>query len=347
MSNKAEKIEMEKIKHFRLDNINKKIVILYGNCHMQALYKLLNSSLSFNEKFVLYDIPYIQTIKNPAFFELPIFNECDVFIHQAIQINNRYGREFASENIIKKLKPSCKVIAIPNIYHLPKFYFPQYLEEPEYKWGIKNNKGTFTFRDRLIEDALRKGKSLRNIVDIYKDVNYEIDYIKTNYENFKEKILKREKDWDIKVSEFIDENITKSKLFFDPNHPRPIVIRYIAEQVLIKLGVVNNDLSKKDFLLDSFEMPICASVIAYFGLDSSMIDEKIRVNSNNKFTLCPLNLKFYVFQYFCMVWHDKTFPIKTRILSFICYCFATSYYYPIWFITKVLHRLTRIITKFL
>ncbi len=56
-----------------------------------------------------------------------------------------YGEEYSSKNIIKQLKPDCKIIAIPNVYQLPVCFFPQYYKKGE---EFRDKINTIFFRDR-------------------------------------------------------------------------------------------------------------------------------------------------------------------------------------------------------
>ena len=128
----------------------KKTVVVYGNCHTTVISDYLENCAEFKQEYILYRIKPIQTIDDTGYFDHPIFRYCDVFVHQSIQLKNRYGEEYASENIVKRLKPECRVISIPNVYGLPVCFFPQYIRDTEYK----NEVGiTVFFRDSLL-DAL-------------------------------------------------------------------------------------------------------------------------------------------------------------------------------------------------
>lgn len=125
----------------------KKTVVVYGNCHTSVIIEILNQCRLFNENFEICPIKPVHMIKDPTYFKMKIFSECDIFIHQAIRKNNRYGKEFASEEIIKNLKTGCKVISIPNVYHLPTCFFPQYYEGIELR--VNHGKVTVFFRDLI------------------------------------------------------------------------------------------------------------------------------------------------------------------------------------------------------
>ena len=187
-------------------------------------------------------------------------------------------------------------------------------------------KGTIFFRDRIIDENIKKGKTLKAIIDIYNDKNlFDKDYIKIEYEKFLDKIRMRKKEWDIKVSDFIIENIGKHQLFFDPNHPTNFFIKYVSDKVLKILGVNSDELiAKPKLTLDSYQMPICASIIDYFGLDYDLNNNEIR-NHGRKIYKCHINLKKYIIQYYCYIWQDSSFPIIQRVWSFLLHSLLGSF----------------------
>ena len=293
----------------------KKKAIIYGNCHTSVIKAYLESCGLFCEDYYFYDIPQIQNIKNPDYFTPSIFKDCDLFIHQSIRLENRYGPEFASENIIKLLKPDCKIVSIPNVYHLPICFFPQYYEEKE----LRINNKTFFFRDRIIDDGIRYGKTVKEIKEDYMSDNYyQSGEILRMYDTFLEKVRKREKDWDIKVSDYIEKETSQIQLFYDPNHPCNCFLKYVSLEILKilypnekshKLDIANTEI----FILDTYEMPICQSVASTFGFPKSTIYRKCGRKVLHK----NMNIDNYIKQYFSMCWIVNDFSFRIRVKSFL------------------------------
>lgn len=314
----------------------KKIVVFYGNCHMENLVEFFEGIEKFSEKYALYKIKAVCNIKDVSYFDLPVFCHCDVLIHQSIRKANRYGEEFASENIISKTKPGCRIIAVPNVYHLPMCFFPQYTEKQE----LKHRSGsTLFFRDQIIDDGLIHGKSVDNIIAIYrKEDLYSTSYLANAWNVFIGKVKKRETQWDIKVSNFLCENVGKTQLFYDPNHPTDKLIRYIAKELMHLLGVsvsesIIDNLTLKR--MDTYEMPICQSVISYFGFPYDTSKELRK--TGNKAYRQDMYLEQYICQYISELWQDRKIPIKVRVKSY-----AFHVYYKI---RRCLDCAKKIITK--
>jgi hypothetical protein len=80
-------------------------------------------------------------------------------------------------------------------------------------------------------------------------------------DEFFEKLMYREKEWDIKVSSFVSENIRERQLFYDPSHPTEILIEYIVRELFELLGLqFSESMLVGTTILDTYEMPIYASV---------------------------------------------------------------------------------------
>lgn len=297
-------------------NERKKVVIIYGNCHTTAVANYLVQSAEFTSEYAIFPLKAIQDIKNREYLNGKIFAVCDVFIHQSIRLNNRYGAEFASENMMRKLKKDCRIIAIPNVYHLPMCLFPQYSDKPEFR-GLKGD-GVF-FRDLLLDQLFSEGVSVKGALNKYL---CQTDGIAANIEEqfkcFIEKVQKREAEWDIKISPFILKYYKHELLFFDPNHPTPFVIRWMGKEVLRQLKItIKSDADIVDMRLDTYQMPICGAVIA--ALDLSYGNEELR-KTGRKLENKKMFLADYIKQYYSLEWQNKELPLRRRLQSFAMFC---------------------------
>ena len=254
--------------------INKKLVIIYGNCHTTVISAYLNGCREFNEEYVIYEIKPIHTITNSNYFNIPVFKYCDLFIHQSIQNKNRYGEEYCSERVIEKLNPNCRILSIPNVYHLPICFFPQYSSKSEFK---RRDGSAVFFRDKLLDAASEKGWSYRKTVHDYWDCkHFKKEELDDKLMKFLKKVEEREKEWDIKCLEFIKENYQKNQLFYDPNHPTNFFLKYISEEILKELEI-SFDRKEWDKInphsLTGYQMPILPEVKENFKMVFKENDE--------------------------------------------------------------------------
>lgn len=302
------------------DYLDKRIVILYGNCHTSVVAEVLGKYKQFTDEFVIYPIKPIYMVKDPMYFNQPIFSICDVFINQPIQINNRYGKDFASEEIIKKLKKDCVIISIPNVYRFPVCFFPQHSETLELKKHF--GKKTVFFRDKIIDENYISGQSISNIIKKYHDVDYVHKDLQLNeLDKLIEKIRKREEEWDVKAADFILKNYKEHQLFNDPNHPTDYFLKYIAKEVIrILIGNVNEqDIDNmRVSKLDPYEMPLCSATVNNYGLQYK---KKYIRETGQKVRNRPMDLEEYVLQYLSMEWSNPDVPLYYRIKSRIIWIF--------------------------
>lgn len=335
MVRKIDKIEDDKINYVK---DNRKSVVVYGNCHTTIISKMLESCHEFNERYYIIPTKRIQDIKDSKELYEDCYSQCDVFIHQSIRLNNRYGEEYASERIIARLKDGCRVISIPNVYHLPFCFFPQYSDSQELRW----NGVTYFFRDKIVDSHIDKPFKLSALVKSdYENPNlFDREDIIASFEAFINKVRKREQDWDIKVSDFILENYSNHQLFYDPNHPTNYFLRYIASE-LLKLLINNNNVAvnqlKVNNCLDTIEMPICKAVVETLQLNwKNDIIRKSMPHTNR--LQCKMNLNNYVYQYISCFWIVKDCPRGIKKLTRLLWSLNTL----VFFVHRVFRRFIRI-----
>lgn len=238
----------------------KKMAIIYGNCHMRAVKQYLETNTEFNKQYGIYPFPMIQEI--PANFEYDkILPHCDLFLHQAIRIENIYGEEFSSENFIRYISDKCRFVALPNLYGMPKCFFPQI--DLSVRRNVRDGFQYTIGRDKNIVQWINQNVSLIEIKKYIKDCGgvYEKKDILLLWTQFKEKLLDREKEWDVKISDYIFANYKDDKLFYDPNHISDVLVREIAIRTLKVLGYNGEVEDRCPLLLDTWETYIYKDVM--------------------------------------------------------------------------------------
>lgn len=249
-------IQLYELKEFKdyvfSDIFLKKIIVMYGNCHLAPIIQQLRQQKSFSHQYFIYPILPICLIKDPNYFDEPIFKHfCNIFIHQQIRDENIYGPQYSSKSIISKLPKHCKTCSIPNLYRLPLFMFPQ----------NSVNSGLFYKGDKVFSfDSILDGWVLKHIrvmpeKEYIRVFHKLINTTKSNTlgpEMFFSKIKTREEKWDIKISDFIKENFDKP-LFYDPNHPSELIINYISSCLCSLLNIQYTKCTSA--ILDALEMP--------------------------------------------------------------------------------------------
>jgi len=92
----------------------KKLVVINANCYKNALEAYLQANDKFRQKYALYPLPTIyENIEKELGDDL--LKRCDVYIHQDIRKENKYGYKFSDEYTVPLLKEDCLNIVMPNL----------------------------------------------------------------------------------------------------------------------------------------------------------------------------------------------------------------------------------------
>lgn len=278
---------------------NKKIAMIYGNCHTIPIKEGLSLTKEFYKEYGFYPLKQIQEMKRTNALEdsFKVLEKCDLFIHQSIRKENLYGEEYASENLLSKLKNSCKIIAIPNLYGLGNCFFPQTYKREG--WSTSSGNTLFPYRDRFIDKYYKEGYSVEKIVKILKDDNLiDTAEIIHNLNLFFDKVRMREREWNIKIFDFLVSNYQKQQIFYDPYHPTNVVIKYIIIQILYLLypGYIwESDIYDYISKLDEYEIPIYSSISNILSLQYKKT--YLRENSKARISDTAMDLEEYVREY--------------------------------------------------
>lgn len=271
-----------------VERLYKDKVILYGNCHMHSIAICLNHSPNFRKKYYIEKIPLFY--EGGSVLDKKILSKCKLFIYQDIRETNSFGKEYSSNELIKKLSKECKKVCIPNLYELGYGFFPQCLvqkEQPKYynKYNPPfkgDNRGLFVHGDSVISEKMEQEYSVEGIIEfanskeaVSKEKIHEV------FERYRKKIKERENRWDIKIYSYIFENYKKIQMFNDFGHPSNAVMKKISEGILELLSI-ENDLKdfKMIFELEEYEDPIYPCVKETLGLEYSK--KYIREQSDKK-----------------------------------------------------------------
>lgn len=274
----------------------KKIAAIYGNCHILPIKEGLRNSSAFSEQYGFYPLRVIQSIaqNNGEDLKSRVFECCDLLIHQGIQKGNRYGEEYASENLLKYVNRQSIVIAIPNLYGLPKCFFPQIEYTIPGKWI--NGRGYFSWRDKYIEQMYLEKRRVEDIVNEIKFGEVvNADDLLDQYDHFIEKLRLRECEWDVKVADWIIQTNT-AQLFYDINHPTGVVMRYIIRKIMKILQLEGNQDLSNLYELDTYELPIYGQVMNTFKMEWKN-NYILRKCCKYTLTNSQIDLKQYVEQY--------------------------------------------------
>jgi hypothetical protein len=129
-------------------------------------------------------------------------------------------------SFIHLLKPECQLISFPRLHNnslFPIFRKHKFKKERKDYYGIiKNNISSVQELSYLYEN---------NLIDFDFDTR-----VKNNYEIAKEK----EADCDVKIADYISDNVSKHKMFLTQDHPTSRVINHVTKQITDILDIDYN-----------------------------------------------------------------------------------------------------------
>lgn len=297
----------------------KRIVFLYGNCHMKALERYLNTNPFFVKDFFVrsYDI----TKETPGEQELVY---CDILIAQDIREDNYLGKVSCNELIKKHI--TGENIIIPNLYGYNMF-FPQIDYRNPFD-SVQRNVETHFSREAIDTESLdERGKVAAHdftymvigrgdgYIDTMHHMGYTVSEIKNsilekeiwsrkeiqdNFDKVLTKIKEREKQCNFMISDYIENNFQKYRIFYSPSHPTGMITRVKGERILQILGVEDETELCFDNGLGGDEIPIYGCVKRALGLK---FEQQIyRRNSYWTLSNRPESLEEYVENYIAWVW---------------------------------------------
>ena len=207
-------------------------LVFYTNCQCRGLGYFIKKHIN---KIDTKHIENYRLIKNKNQIPIDILKRADIFIYQPIDKKHGiYSTDISVENnIMSYLSPNCKIVSFPYIYNsslwilLPPAHIDGYI-------GNYLDINKYINREP-IEKLKTKGYSLDEVLEMYSNGLIDFDY--ENRFNKSIQILKKKEELcDVKVSEFIEKNIRKHKLFLTQNHPTTCVFIHCVNQILSILG---------------------------------------------------------------------------------------------------------------
>ncbi len=278
--------------------IDRKLVLLHGNCHMTVIESYLQSSKEFSDNYAIYPNPLIYENEEGRIAD-KVLNNCDIWIHEDIKEDNAYGY-FLSDAYIRfkwGIRGGKKEITIPHLFGLGKAFFPQSACNQRNRAinNAKDTNGMFPHADTIIDRCVEDGMTVEEIIAFCEsDLSLKEESILSNFEKYMGKIKEREKAWDIKIYDFIIEKYKKVKLFYDEGHPTNIILEKICKDILYELGIVEEYIYS-DIILDTHENPVYPAVKHCLQLEWS--EAEIRRSFCAKKMCCYMDFEEYIREY--------------------------------------------------
>lgn len=282
--------------------LNKKMVFLHGNCHMDIIEDCLCSSKSFHEKYAVYPTPRVCTKEK---IDKTILAYMDVWVHEDIRSNNKIGFEISDEYLRRFIDKDVFEIIVPHLYGLGACIFPYAKEWNDRNTALLNGayeNGMFPFRDMIIDKCMEANMSFDQICRyVCEDNIVSEEYILDNFNRNIEKIREREKSWDVKILDFILEHYKTEKLFYDKGHPTNIILEKVSRNVLQLLGIQDKVSSSKK--LDYHEIPVYPWICKVLGM--KWTESQVRASDEAIKSADLMDVSEYVREYIWWCYPEK------------------------------------------
>ncbi len=297
--------------------IGRKLVAVYGNCHMKLLSEYLMNNCFFSAKYVI-RYHYIGEKDAPLKNEL---EKCSIFIAQDIRESNDFGMPSA-EVLGKQCSDIAKNIIVPNLYgcnlFFPQCYFPKDGIEEKHlgaesfdirdrdeisRQRIRVTVNSIGKRDSVIDEMIRNGASLTEIQHaiLNRDV-FDKKMIIENFNSELKKLKQRENFCNIKISDYIEKRYREEQLFYEPFHPCENIISEKGRRILKLINIPVDEAIPIRKEMSAMEMPIYECVRKTLGFRYKR-NEYMRRYSNSTLGNKPETLEEYIENYVKWVWN--------------------------------------------
>jgi hypothetical protein len=236
----------------------KKLVVVNANCHGRALIQYLNMSRVFEKEYFVYPLPELQDNKEGIIPE-EVLKSADIFIHQDIRPDNMIGYMLSDEYTVGRLKADCLNITIPNLVGMGHWMFPNLGKN-------RRRNGIPFYRDIVLDEAKNNTDcTFEEIKKYWESYEFSYDELEELFHNDIDKLISREQNWSIKISDFILNNYKNIPMFVDCDHPSKYIMIQICRSVAKMLDVVYIDDGNFESCLGLIN-PILPSVSKYYNL---------------------------------------------------------------------------------
>jgi hypothetical protein len=280
----------------------KKTALIIGNCQTAGIKKIMCSSPTFMEEYIVIDVPMIHLITESEKEILEkckfVFNNLSLLITQIISENNSFFDFFCTENIRKIIGDNTKLVLIPTLYF--DIYFPQTIHQSVViseleEVGIL----TFPYGDCIINELSEK-YTVKDIVEIIKSDNFfTAQFLKIFFDYRIETLKERENKCDIHILDYILENYKKKLLFYSKNHPNAEVLIELTKRLMLYLGY--QDINCENMVLEGFDK---WQELIYPSVSKALSLEFIKTNYLDDLFDKPCTFEEYVESY-CSCMKDK------------------------------------------
>lgn len=238
--------------------------IIFGNCHCSGVKKFLEFS-NFYEKYEIYQYANWELIQNDK-MTIPIhqLQSADLIIYQPLSdVYNCYSTNKSNPNsFFNLIKETCNTISFPRIHN--NGIFPLFHKQ--------------TSKQNIYGKINNLPNSLEELIYLYDNNLIDFDFTKRMNDNYD---ISKQKEFncDIKIIDFIYNNIKHHKLFLTQDHPTSFIFNEVTNQICnileldynyeLGLSQTENISGLPDSVYNSInqQYPISRYAINYFGFN--------------------------------------------------------------------------------
>lgn len=261
----------------------KKILLLYGFCHLRGMKDVLKETASLNKEYeaVFYPNYLFQNAYQQAKLYF-LIERCHVLIYgMAVSPENHQK----NEALISRLDSSVRKLCLPAVYF--GGYFPQkhraYNALNPYAVKCEHYDYTpFSYGDSWLNACLDKGMDIQDIMDtIDRGPVYKRDFVLRYMEGEWKRLKFQEKESDFRICEYIQTNFRKFRLFRNEAHMENVVIYQYVMQVLHLLGYTESVPEVTEPLMKCSQHFIYPGVANALGLEWDVRKEILELYTYN------------------------------------------------------------------
>jgi len=207
-------------------------IVFYSNCQSRGIRWFLKHSACNELKItscILIDNYLL--IKHKRKIPSNVLKEADVFIYQPIQKKHGiYSTDLdVKNNVLSHLPKHCKQISFPYIYNSALWPIIKPCDIDGFA-GELPGRGEY-INKKPIHKLIDEGNTIDMILQLFDNKKIDFEY-KQRFLNCMDILRKKETICDIKIADYIQNNIHSRKLFITQNHPTTCIFVHCSNQIL-------------------------------------------------------------------------------------------------------------------
>lgn len=286
---------------------NKKIALFYGQCVLRDIYQCIIQVPAFIKDYVGI---WTQTSTHQAVVGNRILyytkELCDIYIYTPKILDRDSIYTISHEDLPK----DCQIINVSNL--VVSLYWPQIVAEinvhNEWYMHPYNAKRDLDFyhtlyrcKDCNINQLVSEGKTTDEIVKILSDDRFYSEKQVKRVKKISSKLISiAEKDVDVVIGDFIEDNYRKVKLYQNFVHSNKIIVWEYVRRLLKQIEISADEVTQlenesPEHIHQGGDVPIYPSVAKYLKLE--FIDEKTTYEIMTGKEIVYMTFKEYIEHY--------------------------------------------------